>query len=68
MGCRSSIPVGPAFLPGTSAEDLRRMARDENDAKNSRKYLAAHHRKKGKYVTEVAEAVGERCETARTWL
>ena len=38
------------------------------DAKNSMKYPAAHHRKKGKSVKDIAEAVGEDCETARQWL
>ena len=32
------------------------------------KYPAAHHRKKGKSVEDIAEAVGEDCETARQWL
>ena len=41
-------------MPGTSAEDLRQLDRKSRDVKNLGKYLAAHHRKKGNSVEELA--------------
>lgn len=68
MGRRSRIPSGDAFLPGTSAGELKALSRKENDARNAKRYTAAHHRKMGKSVNYIAEAVCEEYETVRLWL
>ena len=68
MGRKSGVPEGDAFLPGTTAAELKRLARREMDGKSSRKYLAAMHRKMGRSNLEIAEYVGENYEVVRVWL
>ena len=58
MGRKSRVPTGDAFLPGTTTAELKRLARREVDAKSSRKYLAAMHRKMGRSNHEIAEYIG----------
>ena len=68
MGRKSRVPEGNAFLPGTTAAELKRLAQREMDAKSSQKYLAAMHRKMGKSNQEIAAYVGESYEVVRVWL
>ena len=68
MARKGSIPAGEDFLPGTSAEELGRMAKVEKDGKTARKFLAAHHRKMGSSIAEIAWIVSETYGTARRWL
>ena len=68
MGRKSGVPEGDAFLPGTTAAELKRLARRETDAKSSQKYLAAMHRKMGKSNQDIAEHIGENYEVVRVWL
>ena len=68
MGRKSRVPEADAFLPGTTAAELRRLAQREMDAKSSRKYLAAMHRKMGRSNQEIAEYIGENYEVVRVWL
>ena len=68
MGRKGVVPAGEAFLPGTSAEELGRRAREEKDGKSARKYLAAYQRKKGMGIGEIADMLAESYHTARRWL
>lgn len=68
MGRKSTVPTGDAFLPGTTVEELRLMARREADGKSSRKCLAAMHRKRGLSAKEIAVIIGESDNVTRGWL
>ena len=59
---------GGAFLSGTTAAELKRLARREVDEKSSRNYLAAMRRKAGKPNYEIAECIGENYKAVRVWL
>ena len=67
-GRKSGVPAGDAFLPGTTAAELKRPARREMDAKSSRKYLAAMHRKTGRSSQEIVECIGGNYEAVGAWL
>ena len=68
MGRRGSIPTGEGFMPGTSVDELARLARDEKDAKACRKYMAAYHRKKGLSFKEIGALVFATHIAVRYWL
>ena len=68
MGRKGVVPAGKDFLPGTSAEELGRKAREEKDGKSARKCLAAYHRKRGMGIGEIADMLAESYHTVRRWL
>lgn len=47
MGRKGSTPAGEEFMPGTSAKELKDLAKREMDALTAKKYTAAYHRKRG---------------------
>ena len=55
-------------MPGTTAAELKRLARREMDTKSSRKYLAAMRRKMGRSNRDIAKYIGENYEVVRVWL
>lgn len=68
MGRKGSIPAGNAFMPGTSAEELDRLARKEMDGPTAKRYTAAYHRKMGRSFEEIEDMVRASYDAVRRWL
>ena len=64
----SKVPKGTAFLRGTSAATLHKMAKDAGDGEDAIRYLAMYQRKMGREIVDIAESLGLSAETARRWL
>ena len=67
-GRSGSIPAGADFMPGTSAEALRRLANREMDAPTAKKYMVAYHRKAGRSLEEISQIILEPCDAVGAWL
>ena len=55
-------------MPGTSAKDLKGLAKREMDALTARKYTAAYHRKMGMSFKEIAAILLVSYHAVRDWL
>ena len=68
MAQKAEAPKGGAFLPGTSAADLRKMAKRADNGIDSIMYLAMYMRKRGREIKEISDIIGSPHETVRQWL
>lgn len=68
MGRLSSVPIGEAFMEGTSKEELLDASRRERDAKDSLKYLVMYHRKNGVEIKDISTYTAQHPENIRRWL
>lgn len=68
MGRRPVVPSSDDFLPGVSLDDIWDLAGQDPDPKNVKRYLAAHHRKKGRTLGEIAEIINEPYANAWRWI
>ena len=62
------IPRGQNFLPTISAEQLRVLARDEDNKKARLRLLAATQRKEGQKLENIAATIGKPVTTIHDWL
>ena len=63
----AEAPKGKAFLPGTSATTLRKMAKDADNGNDALRYIAMFQRKIGMEYDDIARSLGISIETARRW-
>ena len=68
MGRPSSVPIGEAFMEGTSKEEILDALRRERDARNALRYLVMYHRKNGAEISDIAAYTAEHPENIRRWL
>ena len=68
MARNAEAPKGGAFLPGTSAAELRKMAKRADNGIDSIMYMAMYMRKCGREITEISDNIGFPHETVRRWL
>jgi len=64
----SSIPAGRHFLPGNTAESMRRKQLVEADPKAAERLLAYIMRKKGMSIRRICAALNRPYSTVRDWL
>ena len=63
-----AVKRGEEFLKDVSEEELRSMQAKEKDYKAQIMLQAARHRKKGKFLNEISEAIGKPKSTIHGWL
>jgi len=64
----SSIPAGKHFLPGNTAESMRRKQLDEADPKAAERLLAYIMRKEGRSIRQICASLNRSYSTVRGWL
>ena len=68
MGRKGSTPAGEEFMPGTSAKELKDLAKREMDALTAKKYTAAYHRKRGLSFKAIGAILLASYHAVRGWL
>lgn len=68
MARKAEAPKGEAFLPCTSAAELRKMAKRADNGIDSIRYMAMYMRKCGREIKEISDIIGSPHETVRRWL